>query len=441
MKKILSVFLAVLMTFSFVGIFGASAANGEYLIENNLGKVTSVDELISANKSVYGMTVERLYSNEDTFDWSKFYVPYTTYSSEGAEVETCVQSGDIAMARGNINIYLKRFFIENYLDTKLYTGENATKIANFLGNLFYPNFKDVEIVFSSTLATTEDEFFSAIVEKSGFGDIIQSNWCDTNIETKSILSLFGVNLTNVLDREYKEGDTLAKKILEAAFQMMIEQIGPVNYFLDVFTGLVKAFTSAENTDVKIAVTYLFSAKYNSGLFDKSDISTLTGLMNAIFNDCDSTDTKSYQFIEMPEARLRNASGYSELCLFLLAYLSLNYNYANNASIVSDFLTDLDTYLNSPEIDTSLSGHEGEPAEVSADVKKNINAIAENILTGNVTMEFFTWSADVTTENISAMGSDFFTLLINSITGFFKRIAEWFDNWLKVLNGEKEYGKF
>lgn len=430
MKKIFSVFMAVVMIFSCVGVMGASAAEKQYIVKTDLGTVNSLDDVM--DKEVFGVPVDNLYNGSGEFQWTELDIRYPSSDAGGSAIEMPVTKSDIALAKGNVNTYLKRFLVENYIGNKLYTEKNATNIANFLGNLFYPDFEKVQITFPDPVAISDDEFFAAIADKSGLGDLIQDNWVGKNIDFIPMMTLFGVLKTNVLDREYADGHAIAAHILRAFFQKILEFSGPVNYIMDLFSAFVTSYNSVSNT-YSSAINALFALKTNAGVFSESEIQTATGLLNAIFNDLNGDDKSSYQFIELPESRMALAKDTSELSLYILMYLAINYHYANNAAVVNKFITStLPSYLNT--VNTSYD------KESEVNVKAAIILATETVLTGDISKDALEWTLGLTNQNVGSLGNDIWSLIRNSLSGFFQRIAEWFDNILKVLSGEKKFGE-
>ncbi|MBR5827529.1 MAG: hypothetical protein IKY78_10680, partial [Clostridia bacterium] len=198
-----------------------------------------VDKMIADGKiggQMLGMSVEYLYNSSETFYWK----------------DVAISKDDLAIASANINAYLKRIVREKYGDYNLFSMEPneygipyasyyATKIANFLGNLFYPDFVDVTITFEGTETVAEDDFYSAIVRQSGFGELLQNNWCNQGqIDFRPALETWGLLNENVLKSEYKSGYRLGNKFVAAIINKFISE-GPVAAFMNILEVYSKSY--------------------------------------------------------------------------------------------------------------------------------------------------------------------------------------------------------
>ncbi len=419
MKKILSVLMAALMLFTCVG--SVSAANENYVHQNNLSHFDSLEKI--TNETVYGSTVDFLYNTTTALDWGRIYLPVPGQTLP-------MTSADFALIKGNVNTYLKRFMTENYLGDRLFTERNATALTNFIGNLLYPGYENKVIKFPSSVALNEDDFFTLVVKESGLDLIIQTNWCGSGIDFLSFMTLLGVVRANVLDRDLVDGEALGVYLLKGIYRRMVEQIGPVNYLFDLYTSLKGSYNSLNSTYAQ-AINALFALKLN--VTGGERIEDLTDLMNMIFNGMNANDASSYQFAPMPITRMQMATDATENFYYIVSYFAINYKFGNNESLVKDYLSSkLPSYLSS--VDTRF-GNEEQITNAAA-IKRLMTAF----LTGNLDVDTYHWACDLSKENIDSVGNDIWSLIKNSLAGFFRRIAEWFDNWLKVLTGEGQFGK-
>ncbi len=152
MKKTISLILVAVMLISSFFCFNVSAEEGSALdgilsditnmenFENAIINSTSgfefpeegdmeVDQMISEGMiagEMLGISVDFLYNSKSDLMWK----------------DVSVSKDDIALASANLNTYLKRVLYNKYGGFNLYTMKNnaasvyATKIANFLGNMF-----------------------------------------------------------------------------------------------------------------------------------------------------------------------------------------------------------------------------------------------------------------------------------------------------------------
>ena len=180
----------------------------------------NIDELLASgqldNCSMLGITIDFLYNSTKTLQWGNLYerdsdgniIYYGENGvevppSEGGQPKLAITKGDIALAKANLNMYLRRVLSTNYSGDNLFTDEIATLLTNMLGKMFYPNYVEQTVTFPGTQRVTEDEFYKTIVQKSGFGDLLQSNWCDQpKVDFTPVLVLFGLSLDDILDSEY-----------------------------------------------------------------------------------------------------------------------------------------------------------------------------------------------------------------------------------------------
>ncbi len=410
--------MALVMLVSCVGVIGASAQEG-YIHKNEVPQFDNLNQIY--NETVYGVTVDFLYNSTSALDWSQVTL-------NNAQSETLVPLSDFALMKGNINTFLKSFFIENYLGELLLTERNATILTNLIGNLFYPDYENKTVKFPGSIALNDTEFFTLVVKESGLDVIIQNNWCYSGIDFMSFMVMLGVNKANVLEREYVDGEALGVHLLKGIYRRMIENIGPVNYLFEVFNNLKGSYNSM-NSAYAQSINALFALRLNTG----KSIETITDLLNMIFNGMDPDKTDKYQFAPMPLTRMQITTDATENLYYIIAYTALNYKYKNNAAVVSNYLENtLPAYLKT--VDTNFGNEE---------VIKNslaIQRMMKAFLTGDLDTATYQWGLDLSSESLNTTKNDLFSLIKNSIAGFFRRIAEWFDNWLKVFSGEKEFGK-
>lgn len=437
MKKVISAVVAVIMI---VGCFTcgltANAEEGSMLddILNNAANMENfqnavlgggtgfdysakeeyydIDSMIQDGKiggQMLGISVDYLYNSTETLYWK----------------DVAISKDDVTLAYANINSYLKRIMKEKYGDYKLFSMEKneygiprasyyATTIANFLGNLFYPDFVDVTISFEGTETVSEDDFYSAIVRQSGFGELLQNNWCDQGIvDFRPMLETWGLVSENILDSEYFSGYRLGKKLVAAVINKFISE-GPVVAFLNI----LQVYARSYKTYLFEATEALFRLKLASGDIDIIELESLHELFNIVVNGNNPEATDKLQFVQMPTNRLSKATDKTELFLYFLLYSNINAQYKNNIAVIDGYKGQINS--------SSLSDEE----------KSNINAILDAILKGDVT-DLVTKLTSLVMYNIQETPNDWFNSLKNAIAAFFKKIVDYFDNLFKVLSGEKE----
>ncbi len=393
-----------------------------------------INELLNSgaldNCNMMGISIDFLYNSTKEFAWGSLYeldkngniifydengvqVP----QSEGGQPKLAVSKGDLSLANANLNMYLRRIVNKLYAGVDLYTAENATKLTNIIGGLFYPDYNNQVITFSGTQSISEDDFYKTVVEKSGLGALIQTNWCDTvpAINFKPFLTLFGLSLSDVLDSEYKNGYILAEKLLKATVQKFISG-GPINYILDFVWAFSRAYTSALYEPTKA----LFTLKINAGYIDYEEMKTFDGLINLIANNNNPNDTTKLQFIDTPTRRFGMAKDTNELFLYLLVYFNLNCRYKNNTEVVRQFNG---TVQNLP---------------LGQDYKNNLINIVNNLLSGRID-NLVDVLGELYVKNVEDVPGDIWKSIKVTLAKFFQQIADFFDNWFKILTGQKDFG--
>ena len=375
-----------------------------------------VDKMIADGKiggQMLGMSVEYLYNSSETFYWK----------------DVAISKDDLAIASANINAYLKRIVREKYGDYNLFSMEPneygipyasyyATKIANFLGNLFYPDFVDVTITFEGTETVAEDDFYSAIVRQSGFGELLQNNWCNQGqIDFRPALETWGLLNENVLKSEYKSGYRLGKKFVAAIINKFISE-GPVAAFMNI----LEVYSKSYETYLYDATVALFNLRIAAGDVDHPELKSLHELFNIIFNGNNPDATDKLQFVQMPTDRFAAARDKTELFLYVLLYANINAQYGNNVAVIDGFKDTINA------------------SDLTDEEKGNINAIIDALLKGDAT-DLVAKLTDLVMYNIQETPNDWINAFKKAIAAFFKKIADYFDNMFKLLSGEKEPPKW
>ncbi len=442
MKKIISLILAVVMTFTcFTGIIASAedtAAEGETsskldeiindtanmedfeaaVLESLSGFIIPEDAAEEVSQMIkdgtiegqmLGLTVDYLYTNSTQLFWE----------------QVTVEKSDIALASANLNSYLKRILTNLYGGFKLYTSENATAIANFLGNLFYPNFTEVKINFTGTEQVDEEDFYEAIVLYSGFGELLQRNWCDQGlIDFRPVLTTFGLPLDSILNSEYKDGQRLGAKLLSAFVTRVLGE-GPINVLID----LIQVFSKTYMVFLYEPVEALFRMKINSGIITENELKTMDGLVNLIANNnhydaSEPVEDQNLQFVDWPVMRFKNSRDTTETFLYFLMYANINSQYRRNAEVIEGYKETINSMAST---------------DITDEEKARICSILDVLLKGDLTAVVSDLS-NLFKENLDAIPSDIFTSFANTISRFLKKIADYFDYLYKLFTGEIKYGQ-
>ncbi len=423
MKKTLSFILVAVMLMSSFFCFNVSAEEGSALdgilsditnmenFENAIINSTSgfefpeegdmeVDQMISEGLitgEMLGISVDFLYNSNAGLLWK----------------DVSVSKDDIALASANLNTYLKRVLYNKYGGFNLYTMKNnaasvyATKIANFLGNMFYPDFEEVTIQFYGTETISEDEFYGEIVKKSGFGDVLQYNWCNQGrFDFRPVIETWGLSTEKVLKSEYYDGFRLGKKLVSAVVNKFLSE-GPISAFMNILNIYSKSYM----VYLYDATVALFSAKIAAGVTSPEELETLDGLMNLIVNNNDPDASDKLQFVVMPSNRFRIAKDTAELFLYFIVYSNINCRYKNNTNVIEGFKETINDDKIDMIIDVLLMG--------------DLNSLVFEL--GNLFQE-----------NLEQVPTDLISRIANTISRFIKMIADYFDNLFAIIMGEKEF---
>lgn len=438
MKKFISLFLAVVMTVTcFSGVFSASAADEGSKLDDFIGDMTNMESFQNAilggnlgfdfseedqldinnminnsqiNAEMFGISINDLYSGKAVINWNNFPI----------------NKGDLALAIANVNSYLVRIFKEKFGNGKIlsmemsrhgtsYASYYATSIANFLGNLFYPDFKEVKIEFEGTqLEVSEEDFYAEIVRQSGFGLLIDTNWCEkAKVDFRPFMETFGLTSDKILQSEYTNGYILGRKLVKSTVEKFIYD-GPLTTALSI----IDAFSKAYKTHLKGTVEALFANRLSAGEIRLSDLDSLHGLFNIVFNGNNPDAADKLQFVQMPVASFVRSESSTELFLYIMMYSAINVNYKNNRAVAEDMKIKVDS-LDVTDEDKNIF-----KCMVDAVFKGDINGLASNI-------------ESIFSANIEKIPDDFLSAVKNAIVSFFKKVAAYIENLMKFFSGEAE----
>ena len=420
--------------------------NGKETGKYNTYKSTTVTK---KQLEILGMPLSFMYGDPtSSFFWQNLtgypdYQDMKKDTSGNAVPNAEISKADISLLFGDVNMFLLRIMKELYSDYRFYTDANAVKCINIIGNLFYPNFteypegskifsqRDYVYTDSATGVPYADEavFFQKVSDLSGFSDLIQVNWVDygaARSKYEPVLSLLGVAEGELLESEYMRGDRIGSAILSGAFARIMAE-GPITYFLGIFESLSKTYLTYYYTPIKL----LFSQK--ESLISQEELRTLTGLLNLIFNDNNTSDVNSYQFAPLPESKLAQCDDKSEFYLMILAYLNFNTQYLSNKSVIENLKVDI---RNSKISDETVD----ESGNKTAGYKTRLIKIIEGLTADHIEKIFYDGTLDsLTVENLASKPDEYMGNISEAISRIIKKIADWFQMWIDIFTGKLEFG--
>lgn len=461
MKKTLCVLLALLMllgSFS-VGVsaleinLGTIEANSEAMAHFTVKGLPekfncSIEEFKTYENGKYwneinliGMDLDFLYTNINPLVWSYLDVfhknPDGTYIyDETGEVKTKITQGEIALTFSTINKYLSNIYYNVYGGLNPYNSENAVALANIIGKVFYRDFKELDVnnfndYFGSKIPNSQ-EFFEAVVTLSRLDVLVQNNWCSRGREfCEPVVKILGGTYVEFFNEYYSNGKVLAARILEGMHEKAKIE-GPVKVILDI----VKAYSVSYNLVYREPTLALFTHKLErvQNVGSVEEYQTVSGLLKLIFCNCDPmekegcfaskpTDVDHFCPLEFPAARIATSENDEDLLMYLYYYFNLCSAYRGN----SDYFANVKKNIrNSSKI--SDSDKTKLESVVDGYFLNNINSTVDNLVTPYLN------------ENLVPDSTNFFTRLKNSLMSLMKKMADYFDYWLKILSGELDYGQ-
>lgn len=436
MKKFISILLSLLMILSCAAV-PAFAAETSASVE---GCPQDIKEMYFEGRFEdfysFNMSLDYLYNGMSAINWSLIKKPmrdqngnvikdesgnvqFMPQLDENGDVKkdengnvmyVMIEKMDAALVEANINMYLLRVLRGLYGGEKLFTGKNATAIANFIGNLISNNFPGTKIEFSSEPAG-EAEFYKAISDCSGLGFILDSNWCKSSVNFKPLIRALGVNIDDLLDRELKNGNLLAEALLKTIVKRVFQQ-GPVNYVFSVVSALAETYGFAMLEPLKA----LLAGKLATGVISQDELAEMKGLFNLAFNNNNPADTSKLQFVTVPSYHFGRAEDNADMFIFAMTYLNILGRYRDNRAVINKLRSSVAASSELEQLD-----------------KDRIDAIIDGAFFGN-TARIDEIIDEMDGESISD-GTD---QAINSVNGFFakiiKAITDFFDKIYRFFTG-------
>ncbi|MGN1442553.1 MAG: hypothetical protein ACI4XE_01785 [Acutalibacteraceae bacterium] len=350
------------------------------------------------NLNLFGLSVDFLYNSSDELFWATL----------------SVKKNDLAIARGNLNMYLMRVLKNHFGDDKLYTAKNAETLINFIGHLINEDFTDTKVIFNSE-PVSESVFYKTVADYSGLDVVIQHNWCDNpNMNFKPLIYALGVNFNDLLERDFKDGQVLAETIVKTVITRNL-QTGPVNYILDLVAAMSRTYGMCMVEPLKA----LLKSKITRGVITEEELSSMRGLLNLLFNNNNPDDTSRLQFITPPTYRFAIAKDQTEVFLYLLIYLNLVGRYKSNPQVVSGYKTAISE-------NTILTDTE----------KDRISSVIDGVFLGDLS-GIVAMMSDLTVENIEEGKNDLWTNFVNFLSNMIKNFIGLFD---KIYQSLINFGK-
>ena len=352
MKKVISIFLAVLMAFSCCGVLAAAVEEEEStkkpiseslndmvgidftnLLNNpELGNVDALknadsteqfEQAMLSNVDFMGLNINYMYNSTDPIYWPNI----------------SISRSDLALVYGNLNAYLLKLKKEKLSNYRFYTNENATKLCNRIGKLYDPNFKDMKITFD-TNPTSSEEFYQQICERSGLTEWIQKQWIDPNDTTHVVPDTQYVALCTVLgmrlddlpapERDIKDASKVAPLLVKSIVEYKAQ--GPFAHVIEV----ARKFTLTYDYYLSKAIIPFFQKYIDAGRTTVAQLKTFKGLLNVVFNGGNPNDSTKMQFIAPPSYRIAITKDEVENFLYLIIYTNLLGAYKNNRNVVQGY---------------------------------------------------------------------------------------------------------
>ncbi|MBQ3136480.1 MAG: hypothetical protein IJB74_03255 [Clostridia bacterium] len=435
MKKLLCIFMAVMMMLSSVAVIGVSAADG-YAAKNPVDSdFYSYQDFINkhGDKKIYGFTHDFLYEKGGMLDWTKLDIKY---EKEGLPFRATPES--VSLAVGNMNSLLKRVVNNYFIGDKLYTEEYAVALINFFGKLVNPYFEPVNKAFENNVTPNEYDFYEIVAEKSELAKVIQSKWCNTNIDFKSFLVAFGVDLSDVVNSDFKKGVPVAKALIQGSVNTLIG-LGPLEYAIRILETLSSSYSSV----LYEPAIALFEGKIARGKpvrngdtvtrvnYSTDELKSVQGFLSYAFDG-----VIDYDFFKYPDARVGGSSTAPERLVYLMMYFAINYRYNSNKAFVDGLSAKITNFLTGNGRYSRAGYSYNEIIDISGKISKMIDIIFK----GDITLESVNMLNNLTQENVDATPDDILTQLKSWFTKLIRKITDYIDYLFKLFTGEIKYGE-
>ncbi len=340
--------------------------------------------------------------------------------------------GEISLIRANTNLYLKRIISNYWGGGRFYTNANIVSITNFIGTLINPNF----ILLPKGYRPIDDnvridayDFFGKIVELSGLGALLDSNWCrQPGMDFIPLMGALGVHTDSLLKGEKTEGYYVGRRLLTDMFSEFFS--APLTYTLNVLW----AFSKEYSTTYQDAFRALFSIRFSQmgSQYSEEELSSLTGALNFLSDVVDSVMNKidgsplndNIAFGKIPATKFAAAVDHDELFLMVLCYLDINRIYKNNKIVLENMWLNFENAVKSTLTSQELT---------------TVKSFYNNFVRGELTLKTFLKDMleDVTNVNIGQIENDFMNSIKTSISNLLKKIVDAIDHFVRVILGERD----
>lgn len=484
MKKIMCLFLSMLMLFSSAFVFPASAAADQSTADNlanalapdqtlegyaqllkkmkinnlpqtfdkNIAQLKEQDPVLFSEINLFGIDLDFLYYSSSPLIWGSLDVFKVDENGnfivdEAGNHILEFKKGDVALAFGYINKYLKDTFYKYNGGLKFYTMENAAGLTNLIGKLLDLNFvnvtvDDMIVAFGNTTPSAM-EFFRMVARKSGLEDVVQLNWCNKYSNTPDVyldfVKMLADEYVQIFQDEIFDGYKVSSKLLEGMFTKILN-IGPSAYIIEV----VESFSRSYSTKYKEPALALFSVRLKdiTSVVPIQKFDTFSGFLDLLFCDCDAKNEKGcyakadapaedkvvdhFCPLEFPERRYFSSADDDERMLYLYYYLNLCGAYKNNSVVATKIKNNIMT-----------SGILG-----STD-KERLASIVDGYLCNNFDSTVSTTVVPLYKETFNISGGEIANSLWDRISNSFsiilKKIADYFEYLRKLFSGEIHFG--
>ena len=401
--------------------------------------LTLIPDGVINDANLFGFSVNDLYNTSGNLNWNT--INYIV-KDEATGVETVINSySTFSLARAYTNRYLKNKFTERFGtqgSVDLYTRENFIAVCDFIGNLVNPNYKNLTPADVDVAYTTDKDFYTGIVVKSGLRDIIANNWCNRqDLNYKAVLTLlqFDYDDEEMLgDSKIYNADRVSRTLVRSIMKRLVQQ-GPLDYILDVI-GTAAPYYSVYAP----ALTALFSAQINANKITEAELQNLDGILNLLINGNNPKDISKLQLFTLPTAKIQStyvngAVDKTKLYTIFLLYFNLvgkwttgsrSYTYFNGNSLVTEKVA-----VNNPAVANTY-------------INKTTDAGMASIYKAFLKADFSAYLSLLTDESAKHMEEikDPAPIVENALKAYFESILKFFaDIFQKIYNSFKNFGDF
>ncbi len=369
--------------------------------------------------------------------------------------------GNFGLIKANSNSQIINTISKKYGDgaifaTREIANKNAIKLANFIGNLIYPDFKEIKAdkeVFTNNKTLKSEDFFRKVTELSGLDVILDEYWCNAkDFDVKNIMAVFGVTVSEgaIFNIELEKGVYMGGRILSDIYREFMKN--PVDYTLQVLQNFARNYSAL----YKKPLERLFSLKLPTVVYKSrettaagvkkyplidnytgNELDTVDGLINFVSDviyitkvDKGETNPQKFDFAPLPIIKFATAADNTELYLYMLCYCELNRIFVNdNAKTLG--VTD---YQDSkfPNNGVMIDAFIEKVSTGNEDTVKVLKALFKGELTFVDIQSFYL--GKLTGNTMENFPDNFKGSVRKAIVGFFQNLLEAMDNFMNLLFG-------